>query len=175
MRSFYLIKVWKESKLLFIGIIIFIFFQFFFIAKRVQNFPFFIFDMYSRPIEKPTTFSIYEIKQNEQTINYTAFTNTKENVVLNTIKTYESAKQSFPYAINEAVIEHRFKNKISSLNYQFIRYGLINDKESIAKFDNWLNQYLIQSNVDFSVFKNTYNFQSKTKIDSVLILSKDAI
>lgn len=175
MQSIYLIKVWEESKALFIFLFIFIFFQFFFIAKRIQNFPFFIFDMYSRPIEKPSSFTIYEIKINGKTLDYTTLTNTKENVLLNSIYTYENAKQVFPKSTNEAVIEHRFKNKISASSYQFIKNGLTNNQAAIDEFDNWLNRYCIQSNVDFSVYKNTYNFQNKTKTDSILIFSKDAI
>lgn len=175
MQSLYLIRVWKESKILFIGILIFIFFQSFFIIKRVQNFPFFIFDMYSRPIEKPVTFTIYEITKNGKSFDYTALTNTKENVVLNSIRTYENAKKSYPNAPNEAVIEYRLKNKIFAKNYQFIKDGLTNDKATIDAFGNWINRYLIKSNVDFSIYKNTYDFQNKTKTDSVLIFSKNAI
>lgn len=175
MHSIYLIKVWKESKALFIFLFIFIFFQFFFIAKRIQNFPFFIFDMYSRPIEKPTTFSIYEIKANGKSVDYTSFKNTQENTILNSIQTYSTAKKEFPKSIYETLIEHRFKNKISTTNYQFIKNGLSNNEAAIYEFDNWLNRYCIQSNVDFSVYKNTYNFQNKSKIDSILILSEDAI
>ncbi|HUM53422.1 MAG TPA: hypothetical protein PK431_16485 [Chitinophagales bacterium] len=174
MQSIYLIKVWKESKALFIGIFIFIFFQFFFIAKRIQNFPFFIFDMYSRPIEKPSTFTIYEIKANGKSVDYTSFKNTQENTILNTIQTYETTEKVFPKSIYETVIEQRFKNKISSSNYQFIKNGLSNNKAAIDEFDNWLNRYCIQSN-GFSVYKNTYNFQTKQQIDSILILSEDAI
>ena len=175
MHSIYLIKVWKESKALFIFLFIFIFFQFFFISKRIQNFPFFIFDMYSRPIEKPTTFSIYEIKANGKSVDYTSFKNTQENTILNSIQTYSTAKKEFPKSIYETLIEHRFKNKISTTNYQFIKNGLTNNQATFDYFDNWLNRYCIQSNIDFSVYKNTYNFQNKSKIDSILILSEDAI
>ena len=159
MKSIYLIKVWKESKPLFICIIAFIILQFFFIAKRVQNFPFFIFDMYSRPIEKPATFSLYRIEQFQDAINYTSFTNTKENIVLNTIKTYQLSKQSYPKAPNEAVIEHRFKNNVSCKNYQFIKDGLMNDIASIYSYQDWLSYYCSCYEIDIK--EHMYDYDTK--------------
>ncbi|MFN8283492.1 MAG: hypothetical protein U0U67_09780 [Chitinophagales bacterium] len=131
--------------------------------------------MYSRPLEKPVSFTIYEIKESCQPINYTAYSNTKENVLLNSIQTYENAKKSYPNAINETVIEHRFKNKISSSNYQFIKNGLTNNKTSIDEFNNWLIRYKITTKDKFWILKSTYDYQNKIKKFSAVISSKDDI
>ncbi len=172
MKDIYLIKVWKQSKILFCCIILFIIFQVFFINKKIQNFPFFIFDMYSKPIETPTTFQTYEIKINNQPYNYFALTNIRENVILNTIQTYHAILQSDGKFLYQQQFDKRFKSIVSDRDYLFIKSGLDNDSIAIHHFTNWLACYLNKTPCEISILQNTYQYSSNTKIDSSLIAFK---
>ena len=169
-----MVKVWKQSKILFLAIVVFTSFQVLFSVKRVQNFPFFIYDMYSRTIDKPEVFTVYEIKLNGITTDYSAFTNTKESFFLSQIQAYESNLQSYPFISQQEVLDDRFKNKVSPNTYQFIKTGLSNDPSFIKEFPIWLNRNFLQTNHSFTVEKNTYSFNGNKLISSKTILKSDA-
>lgn len=170
--NWYLIRVWKQNKILFAFILFFIFLQSFFIIKRVQNFPFFIFDMYSRPIDKPETFTLF-IVNDEQLLDYTKLTNIEEAKLLSHIKTYQANLHSFPNFVHQQVLDNRCKNKLSNHHYQFIKDGLSNDSTFKMFFPSWLNgNYLYTSN-QYSIKQNTYRFSDKKLIQSTTILSSN--
>ena len=75
--------------------------------------------MYSRKIEKPITFSLYEVKINNKTINHIRFANLKESILLSQIKAYEQQKNHYPNFVYQKTLEDRFKNKIQHQIYRF--------------------------------------------------------
>lgn len=170
-NNWYLIRAWKQSKILFVAIVIFLSFQLFFSIKRIQNFPFFTYDMYSRKIEKPITFSLYEVKINNKTINHIRFTNLKESILLSQIKAYEQQKNHYPKFVYQKILEDRFKNKISTNSYQFIQDGLTNDVQLNKEFPNWFNNQFLQTKDSFTIEQKTYRFDDKQCIDTKKIVS----
>lgn len=172
--NWYLIRVWKQSKFLFLCFLLFIAFQVFFSAKRIQNFPYFTYDMYSRIIEKPDVFTLYELKNQQHAVNYTSLTNLKENLLLNTLKAYEDYSNSFPEYYHDEVLKKRFKDKVSSRTYQFIHDGLITDAAFKQQFPVWINTNFKVSDDSFLIEKNTYQFSDLKMISTKTIWQNHA-
>lgn len=171
-NKWYLIRVWKQNKILFVFILFFIILQTFFIIKRVQNFPFFIFDMYSRPIDKPETFTLF-IVNDEQLLDYTTLTNLEEAKLLSHIKAYQANLYSYPNFVHQQVLDYRCKNKLSNQHYQFIKDGLNNDSTFKKEFPSWLNRNYLHTSDSFFIQQNTYRFYDKKLIQSTTILSSN--
>jgi len=173
-KKWYLVRVWKQNKILFAFILYFILLQSFFTIKRVQNFPFFIFDMYSRPIDKPETITIYEIKYANKSLPYTQLTDVKESMLLSQIKAYQANKQAFPDFVHQQVLDNRFKNKLSNKSFQFVKNGLSNDSTFKKMFPIWLNKMYLNSSNGYSIKENTYRVSDKKLLQSTIILSSNA-
>jgi hypothetical protein len=156
MRNWYLIKVIRHSKILGFFILLFIVGQIFFSIKRIHNFPFFIYDMYSRPqakVENATTLNIYI---NGKIFDYTQLGEYKEGVLINTIKTYIKAK-------NSQNILPALAQKVKHINNQTIaNYAdqyFANDSVAIANFPVWMLHYLeIATKKDI----NTYQIEESS-------------
>jgi hypothetical protein len=172
--NWYLVRVWKQSKLLFLILILFIVFQILFSAKRIQNFPFFTYDMYSRPIEKPDVFTLYIVKSNQKVFDYTQLTNTAENKLLSTVQSYESNILSYPDFVHETVLNKRFYNKNRLTTYEFIKEGLSNDAGINTTFPKWLKHCYFSQNDSFSIEKNTYQFSDKSMTTSKTMINFNA-
>jgi hypothetical protein len=127
--------------------------------------------MYSRKIEKPITFSLYEVKINNKTINHIQFTNLKESILLSQIKAYEQQKKCYPNFMHQIILEDRFKNKITTSSYQFIQDGLTNDIQLNKEFPIWFNNQFLQTKDSFSIEQITYRFDDKQCIDTKKIVS----
>lgn len=141
LNQLYLVKVFKQSKLLFVGVMVFIFFQLFFNFKRIHSFPWFVWDMYSRPVKVNKVNSIYEIVVDGESIPYTELPYWGEIGVYKTFRMYNKM------VINQYQdpMDAAIKNKCRFLPDAF--YPILNDKINNQGFETatypaWLHQYL---------------------------------
>jgi hypothetical protein len=140
-NQLYLVKVFKQSKWLFAGILIFIFFQIFFNVKRIHSFPWFVWDMYSRPEQVSEVNSCYEIYADGQRISYTDLPFWGEIGVYKTFRSYNwMVKNDYHDPMDEAV-----KNKcryLPAFVYPYLSYKINNQGFETATYPAWLHQYL---------------------------------
>jgi hypothetical protein len=68
--SWYIVRLFRESKWLFVGIALFCLMQLYFNIKKIHSFPWFVFDMYSKVESMPETVTQTQFFINGQHFNY---------------------------------------------------------------------------------------------------------
>ncbi len=145
MDQWYIIRLFKQSKLLFVLFCGFLSFQLFFTTKRVHNYPFYIYDMYSRPVDIHNTHSLYEIIVNDQPLEYTGLTIWKEGVIINTLRLFEFKKDNNgddPWAPALKDRDSRINNAQFSAR---ANHYLLNNQDDFNRFPEWLATYISNS------------------------------
>lgn len=174
MKDFYPAAAWKNSKLLFAGLVLFMAGQVYFSAKRIQSFPFFTFDMYSRPYHEAEVFTLYEVFCDGRRMDYTCLTNTQEATLLSSLLNYENEIHALPASPDDVLIEHRFSKHVSPAQYAFIRDGLINNREAIDAYPGWLQRHFFPNSHVLLVERNTYRSRDRQLLQSQKILEYHA-
>ena len=90
--NLYFLKLWRTSPLLTIVIVCLCLMQAYFMYKRIHNFPFFIYDMYSRPVTEPKEIKVPVLYINGKETDYTRFPNWKEGAIVNLFKFYTACE-----------------------------------------------------------------------------------
>lgn len=141
MKNLYLIRVWKESKLLFVFVLGFIFFQLMFNLKRIHSFPWFVWDMYSRPETVEKVNSCFEIYADGQRIAYSDLPYWGEIGVYKTFRMYNWLKMNnFNDPMDVAV-----RNKAANLPgnvYPLLEKSINNHQQEAMLYPAWLHQYI---------------------------------
>ena len=135
MSQWYVIKLWRTSRTLFAVIALFSTVQVSFTIKRIHNFPFFIYDMYSRPAQKPEKVSVPVLYVNDTMRNYALLPNWKEGALLNLSKFYIGSMDKISQP--ERVFKQRFGNR-----FQMIGTKIYPDSSAYLAFPEWYAGYL---------------------------------
>lgn len=158
LEQLFLFKLFKEYRPFFWVCVFFIAFQIFFSAKRIQNFPFFTFDMYSRPVEVPKTINIPLIKIDDLKFDFSTLNPWTEYTVLNTFDLFRFFKLSNQDVWAHTIIDR--KNKYFFLK-GFDDHLLINQKEDYDKYPAWIFDYL-ENALNSKTKKNSMEFSIAT-------------
>lgn len=154
MRNYYLIKVWKNNKLLFFIFLFFMLGQFFFSYKAVETMPFFNYGMYSqvcRPQIHYSTIGLYTLEGHRINLFESNFS-----------PTFMSYQLSY------------YTQLIEQGSVDFTKKTIANRFGSNSRLSNYLNQYLTTTqtqlytapafmgkkikNDNFFIFKENYEW-----------------
>jgi hypothetical protein len=135
MSQWYITRLWRTSRTLFAVLAIFCAIQIFFTVKRIHNFPFFIYDMYSRPAQQPEKISVPVLYVNDTLRNYTRLPNWKEGAILNLGKFYIGTKDKVSQP--ERVFKQRFGDRLPSVGPK-----IYPDSAAYQAFPAWYAGYL---------------------------------
>lgn len=138
-ENLFLVKLFREYKVFFWICVVFIILQAFFMIKRVQNFPFFIYDMYSRHVTIHDTIHFNMIMLDDQEFDYTRLPHWSEQTVLGTFDLYRDYRKR--KEDNWArVIRSRFSTS-SSLG-AYLNNTLTNSSAQYNKYPSWIFNYI---------------------------------
>lgn len=122
--------------MLFILFCLFVFGQAYFMKIRIHNFPFFIYDMYSRPIEhRGGSTSIYEFYINGKRWNISNLNQYEQAVVIGGVNSYIRLKSG----------KEDYWEKASLKNLSFIpmdKKRIFNNEENLTPHAEWLKNYI---------------------------------
>ena len=153
----FLKRVYKEWKVLFVAIILFISAQVFFTYKGIENIPFFLYHMFAFAHESKDSMTVILMKTTGGYIDPFQLSERESEILLNNISYYIKLKENnYKDYINQS-IERRFKSNFSPRFYKYALQGLSNDSSSVNHYPNWWGQY----------FKTLY----KQKYDSIQVVS----
>lgn len=130
-------------------LVVFIAGQLFFMAKAIENVPFFLYHMYSRDQHGVDSTGIYLIKTPEGYFNHKKLSSREQEMLMNSISYYVNLKQNGD-GINEAV-KKRFGNMVNATRYQTLLKQLSNDSLTLSEFPQWWSRYFQ------AVVKNKYD------------------
>lgn len=140
-QNLYLIRLFRQNKILFSFVVLFIFFQLLFNQKRIHSFPWFVWDMYSRVETLPDTITQTEVLIDGERLDVTKIPIWQEATILHTYKMYNWQKiNDYNDPMNEAVKSRTaiFPDNI----YSYVAYKINNQKEEIEQYPTWLKSYL---------------------------------
>ena len=134
-------RVYKEWRLLFWALVLFMAAQAFFMARGIENVPFFLYHMYSKDHRPTDSIGVYLIKGPYGLyLNHKQLSNREEEMLMNAIDYYVKLKQSGKN-INET-IEKRFRGRTSVAVYDYLQKQLTNDDAALTAFPQWWANYL---------------------------------
>ncbi|MCO5230966.1 MAG: hypothetical protein M9958_07395 [Chitinophagales bacterium] len=143
LEKLYITKLWKTSKLLFLGVMLFCLGQAFFTYKRILNFPFFPYEMYAQRTKAPTQLDVLHYYVNGQLMNYTAQLSIwQEETMLNTTRFYNKCMQDNIWAAN--AWKQRFGEPKTELQKK-IFYRIVPSVVQIQKYPSWIADYIQSS------------------------------
>ncbi len=158
MKKTFINKVWHTNKLLFAFIIGFVFFQAFFLFKRVHNFPFYVFDMYSRQEHKTSQTSIFDIYINNDKLDLNKLTTKKKLILNKQIAYYDN------FITNGSDRWVPLLDKISKRTPIDLSTRLKNSFDKSEQFPSWLINYLgynFHETESLKVIKTNYHLYPK--------------
>lgn len=148
-------RLYKEWRLLFWILVLFLAGQLFFMAKAIQNVPFFLYHMYSRDQHAVDSTAVYLIKTPEGYFNHKKLSGREQEMLMNSVSYYVRLKQNGD-GINESV-KKRFGNMVNGTGYDQLLKLLGNDSSSLSAFPQWWSKYFQ------AVSKNNYDSVSVIK------------
>lgn len=137
--NLYLVKLWNTSKLLFLGVCIFILGQAFFTYKGILNFPFFPYEMYAQPTQKTETKDLISISVNEKYFNYTLLPSWTEGTILTTVNYYQR------YQMGNNWAHHAWLSRFGTPHTPFqnlIYHRLVPTESQMATYPEWVSNYI---------------------------------
>ncbi|MCP4121042.1 MAG: hypothetical protein GY751_04755 [Bacteroidetes bacterium] len=159
-----------KKNILLAAFLLFIAFQAFFIFKRVHNYPFMIYDMYSRPEQKHTSSKQYLIVAGKDTVLLSDLPLMLEGRILKSLKIYESnlvnGADPWSPALNSRIA------RIKSLPItNRMQTSLVNKREHVDAYPMWLKDFLERkvlrrSISGLEVYSNTIELQNGSVIQS---------
>ncbi|CAN5684931.1 hypothetical protein BH11BAC3_BH11BAC3_17690 [soil metagenome] len=137
----YLQKVYNQWKLLFWVIVSAIFFQAFFMAKGIENIPFFLYHMFGSVQSSTDSVNIVLIKTPEGYFNTNKLSGREREMLMNNTNYFiEQKKQGFGDPL-EQTVENRFKNRVNNTTYNYLQQSLLNDSTHLAAYPGWWQRY----------------------------------
>jgi hypothetical protein len=170
MKNLYFVKLWKQNKLLFSFILFFCFFQFYFNQKRIHSFPWFVWDMYSRPHVLPEENSQFVLYLDDTIFNHTKLPIWKEETILKTVKMYNwQVQNNYSDAMKNVVVQRTRLFKMPLKNYT--SHQILNDSTAYFYYKDWLYNY-VQNNCK-KKFKKLELKEIKLKFENGQYIQKD--
>lgn len=154
----YLVRLFKQNKILFVFVIVFIFFQQYFYKKEHPTFPWFIWAMYYRNEninEYPTQ---KEFLVNGKRIDITQFSIWQEATIINTSNKYLQMQQNNWIDPLQYDILNYTKTFSSNAQSYFVK-TISNNNEAAQQYPDWLKHYL-ENKLDYPV--NTIELKEVT-------------
>lgn len=140
-RDLFLVRAWKQSKGIFLFILLFIGFQLLFNLKRMQTFPFIVWDMYSRHQEVPEVSSQYVFYLDGKLYDHTQLPIWKEETAMKSFRMYNWQKMNYGHDPMDEVVKHRTRH-FPEFVYRYAARRINNHAETYVNYPDWLFYYL---------------------------------
>ena len=141
-------KIYTQWPLAFWAVLLFIVAQVFFMAKGIENVPFFLYHMYGQKHPPRDSIGIYLVKTTDGYFNHKKLSNREQEILMNSVSYYVNLRYAGHDGINES-IKKRFEKILSGTGYEYLQKHLANDSVAIRNFPQWWSRY-------FSSVSNTH-------------------
>jgi hypothetical protein len=140
-QDLFLVRAWKQSKLILAGMLVFAALQLFFNVKRMHTFPFIVWDMYSREQQVPDVSSQYVFYLDDKLYDHTQLPIWKEETAMKTFRMYNWQKMNAGHDPMDAVVRWRTRY-LPEWFYHYAAYKINNQPQEYANYPDWLFYYM---------------------------------
>lgn len=139
----FLPRLYREWKLLFWAVMIFVMCQLFSMYKGIENAPFFLYHMFgfAHPVKDSTP--VLLIKTPKGYINPYQSSNRTAEMLLNNAAYYTYLQQNNYRDFIDESVERRFRGRLPEKTFQCIKSGLVNDSNRVKTYPDWWKRYFI--------------------------------
>jgi hypothetical protein len=113
--------------------------QIFFMAKAIENIPFFLYNMYSRDQHEVDSTAVYLVRTPDGYFNHKKLSSREQEMLMNTVSFYVKLKQKGD-GIRQT-LKQRFGSRLNASTYERVLHQLANDSASLAAFPQWWAKY----------------------------------
>ncbi|HMK02980.1 MAG TPA: hypothetical protein VK489_02265 [Ferruginibacter sp.] len=131
--------MYKEWRLMFWLLLLFVVGQFFFMAKGIQNVPFFLYYMYSQKHPPKDSIAVYLIKTSTGYYDHKKLSSREQELLMNSVGYYVNLKRDGD-GINET-IKKRFGKITGKGGLSYLQEQLVNDSSALLQFPEWWGRY----------------------------------
>ncbi|MEP7109038.1 MAG: hypothetical protein ABI760_13680 [Ferruginibacter sp.] len=153
----FLKKVYLQWRSFFWVIIFALIAQFFFMAKGIENIPFFLYHMFSYAHQPKDSFNVILIKTQDGYLDPHELSSRESEMLMNNIPYFNQIKKNAWKDFLIPTVEKRFGNRLPMDIYNHLQGGLVNDSMAFSNYTSWWQRY----------FKRVYNHS----FDSVSVVS----
>lgn len=164
MKNLFLIRLFRESKLLFAFIAFLCLGQYITVKKEINGFPWFYYAMYSTVENLPEAVNQFIVHIDGEPFDYLALEYWGGIAVDKSLKTYKTIRDGSMVDPMEELVQSRtsfFPERLQS----FARYKLINKPEEVDAYPAWLHAYLerkLHRKISkIEVYNNWYKYDGK--------------
>lgn len=174
----FITKVFNQWKAFFWVIIIACFAQFFFMAKGIENIPFFLYHMYGYAHQPMDSLKVILVKTPDGYLNPFELSGRESEMLMNNVMYYDQMKKQNWKDDLIPTIYNRFSKRLPISTYNYLQKGLVNDSIALSKYTDWWQQYFnkVHCNSYDSVsvvlgYVYYYPGHIKSPIDSIIFTS----
>ncbi len=178
LKNLYLIRLFKENKIVFCFVLLFIFFQQYFYLKDNSTFPWFVWSMYSHEEYYPEMAKQTELFINGKRFDISSIPIWQEATVMHTFEKYIQIKKNNYIDPMKSIVIKRISN-LSSFSQNYISSQIENKKTAVIRYPVWILSYLEKyvykdkiKTIEFKEVKYNYRDNIFTKSDSSQTLLK---
>lgn len=113
--------------------------QVFFMAKGIENIPFFLYHMYSQPHPYKDSVPVYMVRTNEGYFDHKKLSNREQELLMNSISYYVNLKRDGDGTIG--TVESRFGSSLSRASIRYLQKHLGNDSTALVRFTGYWTRY----------------------------------
>ena len=124
---------------MFWAVVLFMTAQVFFMAKAIENIPFFLYHMYSKQHQPMDSIGVYLVKTPQGYFNHKQLSNREEEILMNSVSYYVNLKQRGDGIIQS--IDKRFKRIVPPAVFNYFIEHLYNDSTALERFPQWWASY----------------------------------
>jgi hypothetical protein len=136
----FLQRLYKEWRLAFWLVLVFITAQVFFMAKAVETVPFFLYNMYSRDQRPVDSIPVTLIRTADGYLNHKELSGREEEMLMNPVGYYINLGRHGDGTAS--AVEKRFKGILPASLYTACYGRLVNDSSRMKAFPLWWRNYL---------------------------------
>ena|SRR5437868_1026490 len=147
--------------------------QLFFMAKAIENIPFFLYHMYSQAHPTRDSIAVYLIKTPDGYFNHKKFSSMEQEILMNSVSYYVNLKR------DGDGIRGSIQKRFGRTGYTYLQEHLSNDSASLAQFPGWWARYfraLAKNNFDSVSVIRSYVYSkppyNKAAADSLIFTIK---
>ena len=138
----FLKRIYTEWRALFWVLLLCGLAQVFFMAKGIQNIPFFLYNMYSKPHPPQDSFAVYLVKLPTGYYDHKQLTNREQEILMNSVGYFDNLSRDGDGTLFS--INNRFAGRVSPGMLQYFKESLYNDSNKLAGFPQWWARYFQQ-------------------------------
>ncbi|HQY11218.1 MAG TPA: hypothetical protein PK133_03365 [Ferruginibacter sp.] len=135
----FLKRLYNEWRSLFWALLLFMAAQLFFMAKGIENIPFFLYHMYGQVHPRKDSTAVYLVKTKEGYFNHKKLSSREQEMLLNPVIYYANLKKDGDGTVE--TVENRFGSVAGAQTMAYLQKQLGNDSLSLTRFPGWWGNY----------------------------------